>query len=75
MRKSQLFVIGLNHHTAPVSVRERVAVVGRDLAEALQELTPFVSEGVILSTCNRTEIYGLCPDQGEGALLFLQHRA
>lgn len=75
MRKSQLFVIGLNHHSAPLTVRERVAVVGRDLNAALEELQPYVSEGVILSTCNRTEIYGLCPDQGEGALLFLQHRA
>ncbi|MDO8691795.1 MAG: glutamyl-tRNA reductase [Dehalococcoidia bacterium] len=75
MRKSRLFVIGLNHHTAPLSIRERVAVVGNDLAEALRELRPYLSEGVILSTCNRTEIYGLCSDQGEGALLFLQHRA
>ncbi len=75
MRKSQLFVIGLNHNTAPISVRERVAVVGNELADALKELKPYVTEGVILSTCNRTEIYGLCPDQGEGAMLFLQHRA
>lgn len=75
MRKSQLFVIGLNHHSAPLAVRERVAVTGRELCAALAELQPYVSEGAILSTCNRTEIYGLCPDQGEGAMLFLQHRA
>lgn len=75
MRKSRLFVIGLNHYSAPLPVRERVAVVGRELAAALRELQPYVSEGVVLSTCNRTEIYGICPDQGEGALLFLQRRA
>jgi len=50
-------------------------VVGNDLPVSLRDLKPYVSEGVILSTCNRTEIYGLCSDQGEGALLFFQHRA
>ena len=75
LRRSQLFVIGLNHNSAPLGVRERVAVGSKDLEAALVTLRPYVSEGVIVSTCNRTEIYGLCPDQGEGALLFLQHRA
>ncbi len=50
-------------------------MVGNDLPVSLRDLKPYVSEGVILSTCNRTEIYGLCSDQGEGALLFFQHRA
>lgn len=75
MRRSHLFVIGLNHHSAPLSVREKVAIGSRDLEVALKVLQPYVSEGAILSTCNRTEIYGLHHDQGEGALLFLQHRA
>lgn len=75
MRRSQLFVIGLNHNSAPLGIREKVAVGNRDLPDALEDLGLYLTAGVILSTCNRTEIYGLCSDQGESALLFLQHRA
>jgi len=51
-------LIGVNHKTAPVEVRERLAIPDRKLPEALQTLLnlPGVSEGMILSTCNRVEI-------------------
>jgi glutamyl-tRNA reductase len=51
-------LLGLNHRTAPVEVRERLAVPERKIPEALQQLMtlPGVSEGMILSTCNRVEI-------------------
>jgi glutamyl-tRNA reductase len=51
-------LIGVNHKTAPVEVRERLAVPDRKLPEALQHLmrVPGVAEGMILSTCNRVEI-------------------
>ncbi|HUN89544.1 MAG TPA: glutamyl-tRNA reductase [Terriglobales bacterium] len=51
-------LIGVNHRTAPVEVRERFAVPDKDLPEALQRLvsTPGVNEGMIVSTCNRVEI-------------------
>jgi glutamyl-tRNA reductase len=51
-------LIGVNHKTAPVEVRERLAIPERRLPEALQKLVsvPGVSEGLILSTCNRVEI-------------------
>ena len=51
-------LIGLNHKTAPVEVREQLAVPDRKLPEALQSLlqVPGVGEGLILSTCNRVEI-------------------
>ena len=51
-------LLGLNHRTAPVEVRERLAVAERQVPEALQQLMkiPGVSEGMILSTCNRVEI-------------------
>jgi glutamyl-tRNA reductase len=51
-------LIGMNHKTAPVEVRERLAISDRQLPEALQTLlkVPGVSEGMILSTCNRVEI-------------------
>jgi len=55
----QLFTFGVNHHTAPVSIRERVAFPPDVLERALHNLTRegLASEAVILSTCNRTEIY------------------
>lgn len=50
---------GINHKTAPVDVREKVAFDVQKIDEALNSLLaqPDVSEAVILSTCNRTEIY------------------
>lgn len=54
-----LFALGLNHTTAPVDLRERVAFAPERLAEALRDLTRAwkVKEAAILSTCNRTEVY------------------
>jgi len=51
-------LIGVNHKTAPVEVRERLAISDRNLPEALQQLmrVPGVGEGMILSTCNRVEV-------------------
>ena len=55
----QLFALGLNHHTAPLAVREQVAFDPMRLPQALVELTQArpVREAAILSTCNRTELY------------------
>jgi glutamyl-tRNA reductase len=53
-----LFALGLNHHTAPLAVRERVVFHVERLREALVEIRRgLASEAAILSTCNRTEIY------------------
>lgn len=54
-----LLVIGLNHTTAPVSIRERLTFGPDIIVGALRSLTEIrgVREGVILSTCNRTEVY------------------
>jgi glutamyl-tRNA reductase len=51
-------LIGVNHKTAPVEVRERLAIPEPRIAEALQQLMslPGVAEGLILSTCNRVEL-------------------
>ncbi|MBI2842407.1 MAG: glutamyl-tRNA reductase [Armatimonadetes bacterium] len=56
-----LVVIGLNHKTAPVEVREKLAVSETHLPEALEVLSRCgcVAECCILSTCNRTEIYAV----------------
>ena len=59
---SQLFLLGINHHTAPVSLRERLDFSKRDLSETLAALStrPACSEAVVLSTCNRVELYVRC---------------
>ncbi len=51
-------LIGVNHKTAPVEVRERLAIPDSRLPEALKRLAehPGVDEGLILSTCNRVEV-------------------
>ncbi|NLG75485.1 MAG: glutamyl-tRNA reductase [Xanthomonadaceae bacterium] len=63
-------VIGINHRTAPVEIREKVVFPEHDLSVALREMTklPGVREGVIVSTCNRTELYCLS-DGGEPPLV------
>ncbi len=56
----QLFTCGVNHHTAPVAIRERVAFPPDILARALADVTGerhLAREAAILSTCNRTEVY------------------
>lgn len=54
-----LLALGINHKTAPVEVRERVAFAPEKLAQALHEAQQHarLSEVAILSTCNRTELY------------------
>ena len=55
----KLIALGLNHLTAPVSLREQVAFDNDAAGHALRELShePGVEEAMILSTCNRTELY------------------
>ena len=57
-RTAALFLIGLNHQTAPVAVRERLSVAETRLADACTELTQLrgVEGACILSTCNRVEV-------------------
>ena len=54
-----VIVLGLSHHGAPVDVRERLAYPARDVVATLQRLIDAAGarEGVLLSTCNRTEFY------------------
>ena len=62
-----LLVVGLNHKTAPVAVRERLAFADQTLAEPLARWhDPAVEEVVILSTCNRVECYLQGPDAAAG---------
>ena len=57
-----IMVLGLNHRTAPVELRERLAFSGGELEEALTRLshTKSILECTVLSTCNRMELYAVC---------------
>lgn len=61
-------VVGLNHKTAPIEVREKIAFDGPKLEEAMNilKLSDKVKESIILSTCNRVEIYAGVRDLAEG---------
>ncbi|GIW41276.1 MAG: glutamyl-tRNA reductase [Candidatus Binatia bacterium] len=56
--KTRILLVGLSHHTAPVEVREALAVPTEESEEAYRELLalPGVDEAVVLSTCNRVEV-------------------
>jgi glutamyl-tRNA reductase len=66
-------LIGVNHKTAPVEVRERLAIPESHLPEALKRFTqhPGVHEGMILSTCNRVELLARCKNGGADLHQFL----
>ena len=68
-----LVAIGLNHQTAPVELRERVAFADDRLREALAQLRtlPGVHEVALLSTCNRTELYAVADDDGRALVNWL----
>ena len=61
-----LYILGLNHSTAPVEIREQVVFAGNDMQNALADILALdgVREAVILSTCNRTEIYAAAEESG-----------
>jgi glutamyl-tRNA reductase len=54
-----LLVVGVSHHTAPVELLERLSVPSDDIRTVLTALVaqPYVTEAVVLSTCNRVEVY------------------
>ncbi len=73
-----LFLLGVSHKTAPVDVRERLDFSSRDLGAAVEALAtrPSAAESVVLSTCNRSEIYVASenPDRArEDVVAFLSH--
>ena len=65
-----LKILGLNHNTAPVEIREQVAYAGDEVTRALERLTALdgIDEALLLSTCNRTEFYVVGQDGGRERL-------
>ncbi|UCD83838.1 MAG: glutamyl-tRNA reductase [Deltaproteobacteria bacterium] len=63
-----VIVVGLSHKTAPVEIRERLAFSEPSLEEALRRIRelPGIRESLIISTCNRVEIYANSVDSAQG---------
>ena len=63
----QVILLGVSHRTAPVEVRERLDFSSRDLGAAVEALAmrPSATESVVLSTCNRSEIYVVSNDPAQ----------
>ena len=63
----ELLMLGLNHKTAPVEVRERFSITKQAVRSGLANLNEYegLSEAVVLSTCNRSEIYAVVDDEGK----------
>ena len=75
----EIVLVGLNHRTAPVEVRERVSFTAEQSRKAAEELRALgiLEETLVLSTCNRSEIYGVPPETSHecapGLSSFLSH--
>ena len=65
-----LKILGLNHNTAPVEIREQVVYAGDEVGRALSQVRQLegVDEAVLLSTCNRTEFYIMTSNGGSEQL-------
>lgn len=59
-------VIGVNHQTAPLELREQVTIGQGEMSNAFNILRDSLGKGVILSTCNRSEVYSLVASQRRG---------
>ena len=64
-----LLLVGISHRTAPVEVRERLDFVSRGLEQALRSLAERGTsrEAVVVSTCNRAELYAACDEVSDTA--------
>lgn len=76
--RREILIVGVNHHAAPVELRERLAVPSERIPESLQLLTRSapVEEAMILSTCNRVEVVATSttPDTAlDGMIAFLSN--
>jgi glutamyl-tRNA reductase len=73
----ELHLVGLSHKSAPVAVREKVALGGDELKDAMSSLAgrPGVSEAMVVSTCNRVECYVYGESVEEARRFFLERTA
>ena len=79
--EEKLLIAGVNHRTAPVAVRERLAYGDGEIAAALARLkqrAPALAESALISTCNRVEIIGVAADPAHAideAIALPRHRS
>lgn len=68
MAESNLVIVGVNHKTTPVELREKLAFTKGNIEESTEKLGSFpeVDENLIISTCNRVEIYARVNDVDKG---------
>jgi glutamyl-tRNA reductase len=66
----EIVLVGLNHRTAPVEVREKVSFTADQARRAADELRArgILDETLVLSTCNRSEVYGVPPESSRDCL-------
>ena len=67
-----IIVVGVDHTTAPIALRERLACSPRQVSQVLRISQQVVQESILLSTCNRIELYGVCSESSEGVADLLQ---
>lgn len=72
----KLFTLGVNHETAPIDIREKVSFTAESIQHAIADLKQksLIKECIILSTCNRTEIYGVASQPKLDKILIWLHQ-
>lgn len=67
-----IVLVGVDHTSAPIALRERLVCSPRQVPQVLQAMRQVVQECVLLSTCNRMEVYAVCSDREAGHVQLLQ---
>ena len=67
-----IVLVGADHTSAPIALRERLVCSPRQVPQVLQIMRQVVQECVLLSTCNRMEVYAVCSDVEAGRVQLLQ---
>ncbi|WP_069803164.1 glutamyl-tRNA reductase [Thermogemmatispora onikobensis] len=61
----QIVLVGVDHTSAPIQLREQLACAPRQVAALLRAVRQVTQEAVLLSTCNRFELYAVCAEEGQ----------
>ena len=63
----QIVVVGVDHTTAPITLREQLACSPRQVSQILGATQQVAQEAILLSTCNRLELYAVCTEEEHDA--------
>ncbi len=61
-----IVLVGVDHSSAPIALREQLACSSRQLLQVLDAVHQVTQEAVLLSTCNRVELYAICQESSKG---------